>query len=77
MLPGFFLTRLDYRIRTKIAATCDNRMSLMQEAIQAIAMIKMMATEVFWYRRISAIKEREFRQEIVQVWLTIINGVLT
>lgn len=33
----------------------------MQEAIQAISMIKMMAAEKFWYRRISEVRDREFK----------------
>lgn len=36
-------------------------MSALQEAIQAISMIKMMAAEVFWYRRIRKVKKEGMR----------------
>ena len=60
--PAYLLTQLQYRIFEKRLAISDQRISLLQEAIQAISMIKMMAAEKFWFGRIKTIRDREFRK---------------
>jgi hypothetical protein len=70
------LTRRDFRIRTKLLATRDERMSLMQEAIQAISMIKMMAAEAFWHRRIMNVRETEFGTLFKLKCLSLLSGLL-
>ncbi|ADV22353.1 ABC transporter ABCC.6, putative [Cryptococcus gattii WM276] len=62
--PAYLLTRWEYSVFEKRLAIRDERVSLMQEAVQAISMIKMMATERFWYRRINRVREREFKKLI-------------
>ena len=75
-IPGVFLARLEYRIRTKLGVVRDERMSLMQEAIQAISIIKMMAAEAFWHRRIMTVRDREFAIEFRLKLLSLISGLL-
>ncbi|WWC65637.1 uncharacterized protein I303_108257 [Kwoniella dejecticola CBS 10117] len=60
--PAYFLTKWEYQVFEKRLAIRDERVSLMQEAIQAISMIKMMATERFWFKRISEVRKREFQK---------------
>lgn len=48
----------------------------MQEAIQAISMIKMMATERYWYGRINEVRDREFKQLIKARLLGAGSGLL-
>nr|XP_019043278.1 ABC transporter ABCC.6 [Kwoniella bestiolae CBS 10118]OCF22208.1 ABC transporter ABCC.6 [Kwoniella bestiolae CBS 10118] len=63
--PAYFLTKWEYQVFEKRLAIRDERVSLMQEAIQAISMIKMMATEKFWFKRISSVRKREFDKMIL------------
>nr|XP_019009148.1 ABC transporter ABCC.6 [Kwoniella pini CBS 10737]OCF47929.1 ABC transporter ABCC.6 [Kwoniella pini CBS 10737] len=62
--PAYFLTKWEYQVFEKRLAIRDERVSLMQEAIQAISMIKMMATEKFWFKRINDVRKREFKKLI-------------
>ncbi|WWC95346.1 hypothetical protein V866_002208 [Kwoniella sp. B9012] len=62
--PAYFLTKWEYQVFEKRLAIRDERVSLMQEAIQAISMIKMMATEKFWFKRINSVRKREFKKLI-------------
>ncbi|KIR56525.1 ABC transporter ABCC.6 [Cryptococcus gattii Ru294] len=74
--PAYLLTRWEYSVFEKRLAIRDERVSLMQEAVQAISMIKMMATERFWYRRINRVREREFKKLIQAQVLGYISGLL-
>lgn len=74
--PAYLLTKWEYSVFEKRHAIRDERVSLMQEAVQAISMIKMMATERFWYRRINRVREREFKKLIQAQVLGYISGLL-
>ncbi|OXH51675.1 ABC transporter ABCC.6 [Cryptococcus neoformans] len=73
---AYLLTKWEYSVFEKRLAIRDERVSLMQEAVQAISMIKMMATERFWYRRINNVREREFKKLIQAQVLGYISGLL-
>jgi ABC-type bacteriocin/lantibiotic exporter with double-glycine peptidase domain len=59
-MPAYFLTRLEYTLFEKELQVKDEKVSLLQETIQAISMIKMMATERYWYGRVSSVRDREY-----------------
>jgi hypothetical protein len=48
----------------------------MQEAVQAISMIKMMATERFWYKRINKVRDQEFKYLIQARLIGFASGLL-
>jgi hypothetical protein len=48
----------------------------MQEAVQAISMIKMMAAELFWFRRIKKVRDLEFKWLIQARLLGLLSGFL-
>jgi hypothetical protein len=48
----------------------------MQEAVQAISMIKMMAAERFWFGRINEVRDREFKRLTQARLLGFISGFL-
>jgi hypothetical protein len=48
----------------------------MQEAVQAISMIKMMASERYWYGRINEVRDREFKRLIQARLLGALSGLL-
>ena len=75
-MPAYFITKLEYRIFEKRLAISDQKTSLMQEAIQAISMIKMMAAEKFWYDRIKNVRDREFARLTQARMLGFVAGLL-
>ena len=75
-IPSYFLSRIQFRVRSKLLAVRDERNTLMQEAIQAISMIKMMAVELFWHRRIMTIRKVEFDTEFNLQCLSLVTGLL-
>ncbi|WRT69478.1 uncharacterized protein IL334_006464 [Kwoniella shivajii] len=74
--PAYFLTKKEYEVFEKRLAIRDERVGLMQEAIQAILMIKMMATEKFWFRRISEVRKREFKKLVLAQMLGYASSLL-
>ena len=54
----------------------DQKITLMQEAIQAISMIKMMAAERFWFKRIKNVRDKEFTRWIQARLLGNLSGLL-
>lgn len=62
LTPAFIITRAEYKIFEKRLSVKDEKTTLMQEAIQAISMIKLMAAERFWYKRINETRSHEFRR---------------
>ncbi len=74
--PAYFITRLQYRIFEKRLAVKGEKISLMQEAVQAISMIKMLATERFWYKRVNEVRDREFKRLIQARLLGAVSGLL-
>jgi hypothetical protein len=60
--PAYFITQLEYHIFEKRLKVNDEKINLMQEAVQAISMIKMMAAEQFWYKRIHKVQDQEFKR---------------
>lgn len=74
--PAYVVTKLQYKLFEKRLALSDEKLSLMQEAIQAISMIKMMAAERFWYKRIKEVREREFSKLMQARLLGTVSGLL-
>jgi ABC-type bacteriocin/lantibiotic exporter with double-glycine peptidase domain len=54
----------------------DKRVSLLQEAIQTMSMIKMTASEAFWYRRLDLVRQEEFRLQFRARLLSTASGLL-
>jgi ABC-type bacteriocin/lantibiotic exporter with double-glycine peptidase domain len=75
-VPAYYITQLEYKIYEKRLEVKDEKITLMQEAIQAISMIKMMAAERFWFRRIKTVRDREFKRMIQARTLGFISGLL-
>jgi ABC-type bacteriocin/lantibiotic exporter with double-glycine peptidase domain len=67
-------TQLEYHIFEKRLKVNDEKINLMQEAVQAISMIKMMAAEQFWYKRIHKVQDQEFKR-LVQARLIAVLAV--
>jgi ABC-type bacteriocin/lantibiotic exporter with double-glycine peptidase domain len=74
--PAYFITKLEYNIFEKRLAVKDEKISLMQEAVQAISMIKMMAAERFWFGRINEVRDREFKRLTQARLLGFVSGFL-
>jgi len=74
--PAYILTRLEYKCFEKRLEVKDERISLMQEAVQAISMIKMMAAERFWFNRINGVRDREFKRIMQANLLGALSGLL-
>ena len=60
--PAYFIAKYQYKIFEKRLTINDERISLMQEAIQAISMIKMMAAERFWFDRINKVRNEKVKR---------------
>lgn len=75
-VPAYFITKLQYTIFEKRLAVSDKKISLMQEAVQSIFMIKVMAAERFWYKRIRDVRDLEFRRLTQARMLGFISGML-
>jgi ABC-type bacteriocin/lantibiotic exporter with double-glycine peptidase domain len=74
--PAYILTKLEYKCFEKRLEVKDEKISLMQEAVQAISMIKMMAAEKFWYNRINEVRDREFKRMVQANLLGSLSGLL-
>jgi len=74
--PAYILTKLEYKCFEQQLQIKDEKISLMQEAIQAISMIKMMAAEKFWYNRINKVRDRQFQKTIQANLLGTFSGLL-
>ena len=57
-------------------AVSDEKIALMQEAVQAISMIKMMAGERFWYKRIKTVRDVQFKRMIQARLVGAMSGFL-
>jgi ABC-type bacteriocin/lantibiotic exporter with double-glycine peptidase domain len=75
-VPAYFITQYQYKIFEKRLDVSDRKTKLMQEAIQAIGMIKMMAAERWWYRRIKTVRDEEFRRLVQARLLGFVSGML-
>lgn len=75
-IPAYCLTKLEYRILQRITEAKDKRVTLMQEAIQAILMIKLMAAEHFWYKRIQVPRNEQFKQMTQARLVGALSGLL-
>ncbi|KAK4686657.1 hypothetical protein P7C73_g3466, partial [Tremellales sp. Uapishka_1] len=73
---AYFITRLQYKVFEKRLTVKDRKVSLMQEAIQAISMIKMMASERFWFKRIKKVRDEEYTKLIQARLLGFVAGLL-
>lgn len=74
--PAYFFTRIQFKLYEKRLKISDKKSSLMQEAIQAIQMIKMMAAEKYWFDRIKDVREEEFRQAIKAQMVGFVSSIL-
>jgi ABC-type bacteriocin/lantibiotic exporter with double-glycine peptidase domain len=74
--PAYFLTQWQYKIFEKRLTLKDEKITLMQEAIQAISMIKTMAAEKFWFTRIKTVRDKEFSKMTQARLIGIVSGVL-
>lgn len=54
----------------------DKRVSLVQEAIQTISMIKMTASEAFWYGRLDGFRQKEFWLQLKARLVSTVTGLL-
>lgn len=75
-IPAYFITKIEYKIFEKRLEVKDEKISLMQEAVQAISMIKMMAAEKFWFKRIKDVRDREFAKVIQARLVGALSGFL-
>lgn len=57
-------------------AISDKKISLMQEVIQAISMVKYMAAERFWFKRIKKVRDEEFKRTIQARLIGALSGFL-
>lgn len=74
--PAYLLTKLQYKLYEKQLAISDQKLTLMQEAIQAISMIKITNAQEFWYNRIKNVRDLEFRRLLQARILGFISGIL-
>ena len=74
--PAYLITKYQFKVFEKRLTIKDEKISLMQEAIQAISMIKMMAAERFWFTRIKEVRDREFTRLIQARILGFMSGLL-
>ncbi|EIW71721.1 hypothetical protein TREMEDRAFT_67926 [Tremella mesenterica DSM 1558] len=74
--PAYLVTKYQYKVFEKRLEVKDEKITLMQEAIQAISMIKMMAAERWWFRRIKTVRDREFTRWIQARLLGFLSALL-
>lgn len=58
--PAYLLARWELRLLEKSRTASDGRVGAIQDTIQTISMIKMMGYELFTFRRLSALRRKEF-----------------
>jgi ABC-type bacteriocin/lantibiotic exporter with double-glycine peptidase domain len=75
-VPAFYITKYQYKIFEKRLAVSDKKISLMQECIQAISMVKFMAAERFWFKRIKTVQDEEFMRLTQARLLGFLSGLL-
>jgi ABC-type bacteriocin/lantibiotic exporter with double-glycine peptidase domain len=56
---AYLFTKMEYKVFEKATLIGDRQITMLQEMVQAISMIKLMASERFWFKRLKAIKEEE------------------
>lgn len=59
-----------------IKINSDERVSLTQEALQMITMIKMMASERFWFNRLNNKRQEGFRLGLKARLISFLSGTL-
>lgn len=74
--PSYLMTKLEYKIFEKELAVKDEKMSLLQEVVQAVTLIKLMAKEEYWYNKINSVREKEIRRLIQARMVGAISGLL-
>lgn len=60
--PTYLLSRWEYTLVNQELRLLDKRIGLMQEMVQAIQMIKMMASERFWFKRVQGVRDAEYEK---------------
>lgn len=58
---AYLLAKGQYKCCEKAAGIHDTHNGLLQEMIQAISMIKLTASERFWYKRVQAVKDEQLK----------------
>ena len=74
--PAYILSQWQYQIFKAFVAVGDKRVSLLQEAIQTMSMIKMTASEAFWYKRLDKVRQEEFRLQLRSRLVSTASGLL-
>jgi ABC-type bacteriocin/lantibiotic exporter with double-glycine peptidase domain len=74
--PAYLLSKWQYRMFKKKVALGDKRVSLVQEAIQTISMIKMTASEAFWYKRLDGIRQQEYWLQLKARMVSTATGLI-
>lgn len=73
---AYLLVRKEYQLTEARKETADERVSLLQEALQTISMIKMMASERFWFNRLDEVQQKGFRLSLQYRLLSAASGML-
>jgi hypothetical protein len=74
--PAYLLSQWQYRIFKAFVAVGDKRVSILQGALQTISMIKMTASEAFWYKRMDRVRQEEFRLQLKSRLVSTASGLL-
>lgn len=56
---AYFMSKLDFKLYEESTIIQDRHNVVMQEMVQAISMIRLMASEQFWFRRIKSVKDEQ------------------
>lgn len=75
-VPAYYMTQWEYKLFEKRLEIPDKKTGLMQEAIQSISLIKLMASERWWYARIKKVRDEEFKRLAQAKLLGILSGML-
>lgn len=73
---AYLLARWEYSTYDLIKKNTDARVTLLQEALQTITMIKMMASERFWFGRLHAVRNEGFQLRLKAHLIGALSGLL-
>lgn len=73
---AYLLARWEYRVHETVKINRDKRSTLRQEALQTISMIKMMASERFWFNRLNSLQQEGFRLSLKARLISSLSGLL-
>lgn len=73
---AYLLARWEYQVYESVKINADKRISLLQEALQTVTMIKMMASERFWFGRLNDVRQEGFRISAKARLISALSGLL-